>query len=219
MPTYTSAYSGLSVMVAILPLALAASLLTVIASALLLVRYRRSVARLMSARAGQAGRSIDRGACSASHALCSWANPDPSTAGSGCSAATPALSEHRYQQMLSGTWCRAGRSVLAGVLYALVTACAAYFAFSQLQMNYLRAPSHPFQLLYLFWIFVWPVVLTLNLIATGGQLSKWRNVVIYLLVLAILGGLLVFTNTEAPDAAYLELPAWSGEGPLTRSPR
>jgi hypothetical protein len=58
MPTYTSAYSGLSVMVAILPLALAASLLTVIASALLLVRYRRSVARLMSARAGQAGRSI-----------------------------------------------------------------------------------------------------------------------------------------------------------------
>jgi hypothetical protein len=214
MPTYVPAHSGLGVIVAILLLALAASLLTLIASALLLVRYRRAVARLMSARAGQAGRSIDLDACSAPHASCSWTNPDPAAAGSGCSAATSALSEHRYRQMLSEPWCRAGRPALAGVLYALLTACAAYFAFSQLQVNYLRAASHPFQLLYLFWTFVWPVVLTLNLIATGSQLSKWRNVVIYLLVLAILGGLLAFTNTEAPAAAYVELPAWSGEAPL-----
>lgn len=214
MPTYLPAHSGLGVIIAILPLALAASLLTLIVSALLLVRYRRAVARLMSASAGQAERSIDLDACSALRASCSWTNPDLVAAGSGCSPANPALSDHRYRQMLSEPWRLAGRYTLAGVLYAMLTACAAYFAFSQLQVNYLRAASHPFQLLYLFWTFVWPVVLTLNLIAMGGLFNKLRNVVIYLLVLGILGGLLAFTNTEAPSAAYVELPAWSGEAPL-----
>ena len=214
MPTYGPALSGAGVILAILLVALAASLLTLVASALLLIRYRRAVARLMSARASGPWRSIGLDACSTPHASCFGTNPQSLAAGSGCSAATTALSEHHCQQMLNETWCRAGSSVLAGIVYALPIACAAYFAFSQLQINYLRAASHPFQLLYLFWIFMWPVVLTLNLIATGSQLSKWRNVVIYFLVLAILAGPLVFTNTETPDAAYLELPAWSGEAPL-----
>ena len=213
MPTYLpAAYSGLAVILAILPLALVASLFTLIASALLLVCYRKAVARLMSARAGQAGRSIMLDASSTPQSWCSRTKPDPATAGAGCSTST--LSEQRYRQIFDESWRLGGRYGLAGVLYALLTACAAYFAFSQPQVNYQRAASHPFQLLYLFWTFAWPVVLTLNLVVIGSQLNKTRNVVVYLLVLAILGGLLAFTKTEAPAAAYVDLPAWSGEAPL-----
>ena len=81
----------------------------------------------------------------------------------------------------------------------MAVAVAAYFAFAQFQVNFLHAAAHPLQLLFLFWSFAWPVVLTVDLVGAFSRRIPWLIVCIYFLVLATLGGLLAFASTEVKN--------------------
>jgi hypothetical protein len=85
----------------------------------------------------------------------------------------------------------------------------------KLKSIYLRAAARPFQALFLFWTLAWPALLPAG-IQTG---SNWRlrSLVIlgYFALLALSGGLVVITPTEASfRAGDVVLPAWSGETPV-----
>nr|ACF98061.1 hypothetical protein [uncultured bacterium 888] len=206
------AHSGFGVIAAILLLALLASGATLIASTLLVWRYRRKVDRLMSMRAGALS-ARDAGVRTMGH-------PSDDT---GKHAADPFLSVgcqgdragRLFRRMLEDSRRHACKYALAGSSFALVVAVGAFAAFSQIQVNYLAAASHPLQLVFLFWTFSWPVVLTINIVAARSWRNRWRNVAVYFAVLAVLGALVALTPTEAPfRAGEIVLPAWHGESPL-----
>ena len=189
-------------------LSVVASLLTLIASTLLLRRYRRTVARLMSATArGTADRAPDP------------ATPLPAPNASSTPGAArhrePNLAERCFRASVDGPWRHARRYAAGGLLFATIVGWAAFQAFSQTQINPLRAATHPLQLLFLIWTFAWPVVLTANLVATTGWRKRCLVVMTYFAVLAMLGALLVLTPTEpAVQQGEVSVASWSGETPI-----
>jgi hypothetical protein len=196
-------HAGLGVMAAIFLLGLMASPLTLIASSWILWRYRRAVARFMAAAAGEA-RSVpaaEPAGAIQSHAVA--APPQTRTA------------DHLYRSMIAGLRRRTACYALAGLLFALLMGLSAFFAFSQTEVNHLRAAAHPLQLLFLVWTFAWPMVLTVPIVAAAGRRHLGLIVVGYFAVLAVLGGLIALTSTEAAiHVGSTMLPAWSGESPL-----
>ena len=206
------AHSGFGVMAAILLLALLASGATLIASLLLVWRYRRKVGRLMSTRADVLAKKVAD--------VRSMGDPSDD-AGKDTSDSSLSVNirgdraDRLFRRMLADSRRHACKYALAGSLFALVVAVGAFAALSQIQINYLAAASHPLQLAFLFWTFCWPIVLTVNIVAAGSWRNRWRNVAIYFGVLAMLGTLVALTPTEAPfRAGEVFLPAWHGESPL-----
>ncbi|MGH8663777.1 MAG: hypothetical protein ACREUX_05875 [Burkholderiales bacterium] len=203
------AHTGIGVIGALAAIALVASLLTLIASALLLWRYRRAVARLMAVSADAAIRSAEQAGV---------ASPPERNAlafATDSRARIETSPEQLYRRTVDGPSRQALRYAIAGALYALTVACAAYFAFAQIQVNFLRAAAHPLQFLFLFWSLAWPVVLTIDLAGAFSRPIRWLNVCVYFIVLATLGCLLAFTPTETSIVlGDVVLPAWSGESPL-----
>jgi hypothetical protein len=207
-------HSGLGVIAAISLLTLAASSLTLVASAFLLWRYRRTVSRLMSAQAGEAEHRIASGAQSEGYP---WLSDDsnPIEHDPIFFSRENYLADRLYRHAISEPRRHACKHAVAGFLFALVVGLAGFFAFSQTQVNYLRAAAHPLQFLYMFWIFAWPIILTTNIVAAAGRRSRWLAVLSYFAVLVALGGLVALTPTEASfQAGKLSLPAWSGETPI-----
>ena len=202
------AHTGIGVIGALAAIALVASILTLIASALLLWRYRRAVARLMAASANAAMR-LTAGQTGV-------IRPELNGSAFGTDRrqrieTTPAL---LYRRTLQGPRRQALRYAVAGALYAFAVACAAYFAFAQIQVNFLRAASHPLQFLFLFWSLAWPVVLTIELAGAFDRRTRLLGVCLYFVVLTMLGWLLAFTPTErAIVLGDVAVPAWSGESP------
>jgi hypothetical protein len=203
------AHTGIGVIGALAAIALVASILTVVASALLLWRYRRAVARLMAASANEALRpAADPTGVARQPQLDGPAFAERSA------APTETTPELLYRRTVHGPRRQALRYAIAGALYALVIACAAYSAFAQIQVNFLRAASHPLQFLFLFWSFAWPIVLTMDLAGAFSRAVRSLGVCLYFVVLALLGGLLAFTATEpAIVLGDVVVPAWSGESP------
>jgi hypothetical protein len=204
------AHTGTGVIAALAAIALVASVLTLIASALLLWRYRRAVARLMAAAADTSMPSA------AGQSSIAWSpERDGSAFATGSRARIGTSPEQLYRRTVQGPRRQALRYAMAGGLYAVAVACAAYFAFAQFQVNFLRAAAHPLQLVFLSWSFAWPVVLTIDLVGAFNRRIRWLIVCIYFIVLATIGGLLAFAPTETSVVlGDLVLPAWSGESPL-----
>lgn len=209
------AYSGLGVMAAISLIALAASFLTLIASAWLLWRYRHAVARLMSAQAGDTGhRPVGSAQIERESAL--------PLAGSAAIAADPVsgsrehpAADRLYRQAVSEPRRHACIHAVAGALFALLVGLAAFLAFSQAEVNYLRAAAHPLQFLFMVWTVAWPIVLTTNIVAAAGRWNRWLNISIYGVLLVAVGALVALIPSEASiQAGTVSLPAWSGETPI-----
>jgi len=207
-------HSGFGIMGAISLVAFVASFLTLMASTFLLWRYRRAVARLMSAQAREAEHRLASGAQSEPASSPSPEDSDAIEADAISFSGENHLPDRLYRQMTSEPRRHACEHALAGVLFALLVGLAGFFAFSQTEVNYLRAALHPLQFLFLFWTFVWPSVLTTNIVAVNSRRNRWLNVMIYFVLLVAFGGLLALTPTEATlQAGNLSLPAWSGETP------
>ncbi len=208
-------HSGLGVIAAISVLTLAASVLTLIASTFLLWRYRRTVARLMSAQAGEAEHRITRGAQSETPSALALEESDSVKPKPISFSPENHLADRLYRLTISEPRRHACKYAVAGVLFALLMGLSGFFAFSQTQINYLRAAAHPLQFLFMFWTFVWPIVLTTNIVAATSQRNRWLAVLSYFAVLLALGGLVALTSTEASfQAVNVTLPAWSGETPI-----
>jgi hypothetical protein len=208
-------HSGLGAMASISLLTLAASFLTLIASPWLLWRYRRTVARLMSAQAGGPGHRVAGDAQSGRDSSLSPPDADAIQADPLSFSPESDLADRLYRQTISEPRRHARTHALAGALFALVVGVAAFFAFSQTQVNYLAAAAHPLQFMFMFWTFAWPIVLTTNIVAGARRRSQWLNVLIYFVILGALGGWLALTPTEpALQVGNLTLPAWSGETPI-----
>jgi len=202
-------HSGLGVIAAISVLTLAASVLTLIASTFLLWRYRRTVARLMSAQAGEAEHRITRGAQSETPSALALEESDSVKPKLISFSPENHLADHLYRLTISEPRRHACKYAVAGVLFALLMGLSGFFAFSQTQINYLRAAAHPLQFLFMFWTFVWPIVLTTNIVAAASQRNRWLAVLSYFAVLLALGGLVALTPTEASfQAVNVTLPAW-----------
>ena len=169
-------HSGLGVIAAISVLTLAASLLTLIASTFLLWRYRRAVARLMSAQAGEAEQRI---ASDAQSEAASALAPEESDSVKPNPISFPRenhFADRLYRLTISEPRRHACKYAVAGVLFALLMGLSGFFAFSQTQINYLRAAAHPLQFLFMFWTFAWPIVLTTNIVAGASRRNRWLAV-------------------------------------------
>ena len=206
------AHSGLGVIAALLLLALLASAATLIASTLLVWRYRRKVDRLMSMRAAVlTARTAGMGTARHPSDDAGKDLADACRSVGGTSDRPVRL----FMRMLADSRRHACKYTLAGASFALAVAGSAFAAFSQIQVNYLAAASHPLQLVFLFWTFSWPIVLTVNIVAAGSWRSRWRNVAIYFCVLGVLGAFVAFTPTEASfRTGDATLAAWHGESPF-----
>ena len=206
------AHSGLGVIAALLLLALFASAATLIASMLLVWRYRRKVDRLMSMRAGVlTARAAGMGTVSQPSDDAGKDTADSRRSVGGPSDRAGGL----FRRMLADSRRHGFKYTLAGSSFALVVAASAFAAFSQIQVNYLAAAAHPLQFVFLFWTFSWPIVLTVNIVAAGSWRSRWRNVAIYFCVLGVLGIVVAFTPTEASfRTGDVSLAAWHGESPF-----
>lgn len=198
---------------AIALIAIAASFLTLIASTFLLWRYRTTVARLMSAHAGGGYQRIANGAQSNRDVSLLR---DSETVESGPVAHPRSdWAECLYRETKSGPRRHACKYAIAGGLFALLVGTAGFFAFSQTQVNSLRAADHPLQFLFMVWTLAWPIVLTTNIVTAASQWNQWLNILLYFVVLVALGGLLSLTPTEVSfQADNVSLSAWSGESPL-----
>ena len=205
--------SGLRVIAAVVTLMLLASVLTVIASTILLWRYRRAVARLMAAQ----GETAHRNGGLAPAGLDSSAAPEsspivPSDAAALRREATAA--DPLYRLAYLQPWRHSLEYAVPGALFALLMGFSAFFAFSQTEFTFLRAAVHPLQFLFMFWTFVWPAVLTINIVAAPGSRKQCAIVLCYLAVLALLSGFLILIPTESPlQVGNVMVAAWSGETP------
>jgi hypothetical protein len=202
-------------MMAISVLGLITSFLTIIASIFILWRYRRAVARFMLTQAGEVEhQSVSEAQSEAVSAL----GQEDSVPNQAISVSWPPenrLADHLYRLTISEPSWRACKYAVAGVLFALLLGLSGFLAFSQTQVNYLRAAAHPLQFLFMVLTFAWPIVLTTHIVAAAGR-RKLRLIVLgYFFVLIALGLLVALTPTEeAVHVGVLMLPAWSGESPI-----
>jgi hypothetical protein len=206
------AHSGLAVIGSIVFLALFAGVLTTLVSIVLLAAYRARVGRLMSFES-TAPAVAPAHADAAKHA----ARPverDNQTASASEPNPKRTSAEALYRVTQAGPLRLAGRYALAGAAFALIVGTAAYFAFSQAEINYLRAAAHPLQLALLVWIAAWPIVLTIAVVVTSSRM-RWAAVAGYFSIFGLIGAMLIAVETEAPlTLGEVILPGWSGESPL-----
>lgn len=110
---------------------------------------------------------------------------------SGLSSTTPAVAEsvsrtHNeaeiarvYAETLHGPWRTAAIYAVAGQCAALVITLSVFLSDNTLEIA-------PISFLSLFWIYSWPIVLTVNLVAAATRRAKLVNVIVYFLILAII---------------------------------
>jgi hypothetical protein len=204
------AYTGVAVAAAVFVLALAASVLTAIASAVLLWRYRNAVDRLMTAPADADQQRAVQLSDSERDSLPS-ARTDPPRA----LPREVEPGDHLYQQtrarpLRSATW-----HALGSIAAAVFLAVAAFLAFSQLQAGSLRSASHPLQFLFLLVTFAWPTVLTVNIVAATSPWQRRLSVCADFVLLTAFGAALALTPTESvATVSGVALGTWSGETPI-----
>jgi hypothetical protein len=86
-----------------------------------------------------------------------------------------------YSDLLRAPWRAAIVYVVAGFCYAIVMTAA---FISSAELAFL-----PFRFLSVFWVFAWPVVLTVNLVAAAARRAKLATASVYFLVLATLSAI------------------------------
>lgn len=149
---------------------LVAPALALLASLVLLRLYRRAVLRSMSARAASS-RSAQPEA------------PSPPARGT-----TGAPFEALYRAVRREPWRAAAVYAVAGSCYAAVMAAAYIVAWG--------IGFSPLRFLFLAWTFVWPVVLSVNLVAAATRRARLATASVYFLVLATLGAVAISRSPE-----------------------
>ena len=208
--------SGLAIFGVMAFVAVVASLLTILASALLLSAYRRRVGAVMAAKAGAAVRTggsqpMPRAARSEfrqrEHAP--TRAPDASSAPrlSGLAAAL-------HRRIAAEPWRHALGYAAAGACFALFMASVYAIVVFQPQPNF-GSFFHPYRFLYLFWTFAWPVVLATTIVTASSRRTRCGVIAGYFLVLAALGALATVVPTQAPRQwGDVMFPAWSTATPV-----
>jgi hypothetical protein len=208
-------HTGLGAIVGILLLTIFTSIATLIVSALLLSFYRRAVGRLMREQTGTVSRTTRSEVPRKSDV--EFEQPTASFAAANSNSVYSKLDsrDQRFRLAISGPWRNARKYALAGTLFALLLGSGSYLAFSQTQINYLHAASHPLMLAFFIWTIGWPIVLTTNLVATIRSRYHWLVLLIYFAILISFIAMLVLTPTEKSiQAGNITLAAWSGETPI-----
>jgi hypothetical protein len=158
---------------------LVATVLALLASFGLLRLYRRAVLRSMGARSRPRADEHVFSDTPAASGLPVRAEPDLAVLDRDTDIAPGAPAETLYSEALYAPWRTAGIYVVAGFSYAVVMA-AAFLASTQLEFS-------PMRFLIMFWVYAWPVVLTVNLVAAATRRAKLATVLVYFLVYAALG--------------------------------
>jgi hypothetical protein len=158
---------------------LVATVLALLASFGLLRLYRRAVLRSMGARSRPRADEHVFSDTPAASGLPVRAEPDLAVLDRDTAIAPGAPAETLYSEALYAPWRTAGIYVVAGFSYAVVMA-AAFLASTQLEFS-------PMRFLIMFWVYAWPVVLTVNLVAVATRRAKLATVLVYFLVYAALG--------------------------------
>jgi hypothetical protein len=208
-------HSGLSAIMAIVLLTIFTSIVTLIVSAVLLSLYRRAVGRLMREQTGTVSRSTRSGVPRKSDV--DFALPTASFAKANSDSVHSKVHsrDHLFRLALSEPWRNALKYASAGTLFALLLGLGSYLAFSQTQMNYLLAASHPLMLAFLILTLGWPIILTTNVVATIRSRYRWLVLLIYFAILISLSAALIVTPTEKSiQAGNATFAAWSGETPI-----
>ena len=98
-----------------------------------------------------------------------------------------------YTEVLHAPWRTAAIYLAAGAWYALTMA-----------VGFLAATEHKLaslRILLLFWVFAWPMVLTVNLVVAATRRTKLVTVIVYFVILAA-----VFEVVRSPHARWSQLP-------------
>lgn len=160
----------------ILPLA---AVLALLASLGLLKLYRRVVLRSMGTSANSPSTEPVLLEASAPTDRPVQATPDFTVLGYTSSLTARATAETLHSTLLRAPWRAAAIYTVAGACYAFVLAVSILMSGSLFS---------PFRLLVLFWVYAWPVVLTVNLVAATSWRARLASASVYFLVLAVLGG-------------------------------
>lgn len=207
-------YSGFGTFTGILFLTPLASILTILASWLLLRLYKKSVGKLMLTYGNATEALSNIGSLSKPVLPSVTQNPGLVYVDAVSASHEGMLADRLYRQMISRPWHCAGNYAIAGVCFALVMCVPYVFAFSQTQINPLGAANHPLQFLLMWWIFIWPGVLTTFFIANPAWQSKCTILFGYFVALMAFSALVTLISTEAASQWGKGTPSWSGETPV-----
>jgi hypothetical protein len=165
----------------LLSILLLATALALPASIGLLKLYRRAVLRSMRGRADSP--AIEPGLLKASTPPNQSVQtaPDLSVLDRTSHIALGPAAASLYSNLLRSPWRSAAVYAVAGFCYAGVMAAAFLAPIGLL----------PLRFLFLFWVYAWPVVLTVNLVAAATRRAKLTTASVYFLVLMILGAIAV----------------------------
>jgi len=176
----------------LLAILLLATAFTLPVSMGLLRLYRRAVLRSMRARSDS--REIESPETSTSPNGPTQAAPDLVVLDHASSIAVGPAAEGTYSRLLRDPWRAAAIYAAAGLCFAALMAAAFLIPIG----------FSPFRFLSIFWIFAWPVVLTVNLVAAATWRARLATASVYFLVFAVLGAI---TLIRSPDSSWGQLIA------------
>jgi len=176
----------------LLAILLLATAFTLPVSMGLLRLYRRAVLRSMRARSDS--REIESPETSTSPNGPTQAAPELVVLDHASSIAVGPAAEGTYSRLLRDPWRAAAIYAAAGLCFAAVMAAAFLIPIG----------FSPFRFLSIFWIFAWPVVLTVNLVAAATWRARLATASVYFLVFAVLGAI---TLIRSPDSSWGQLIA------------
>jgi hypothetical protein len=158
---------------------LLATALALLVSFALLRLYRRAVLRSMRARTRLRADEPAPPDTSAASGQPARTEPDPVVPDRDSTVTTGAPAETLYSAAFYAPWRAAAIYAGAGFSYALVLTVAS-IASTKLEFNVVLFAT-------LCWIYAWPVVLTVNLVAATTRRAKLATALVYFLVFALLG--------------------------------
>lgn len=176
----------------LLAILLLATAFTLPVSMGLLTLYRRAVLRSMRARSDS--REIESPETFTSPNGPTQTAPDLVVLDHASSIAVGPAGEGIYSRLLRDPWRAAAIYAAAGLCFAAVMAAAFLIPIG----------FSPFRYLSIFWIFAWPVVLTVNLVAAATWRARLATASAYFLAFAVLGAI---TLIRSPDSSWGQLIA------------
>jgi hypothetical protein len=186
-PAMTETYDPNTVLLTGLPLSilLLAAPLALVVSIGLLSLYRRTVFKSMRARANKPRTTepVPPETPAAPDQPIQEKALDLAVLDHASTMTTGSAAETLYSKLLRAPWRTAAIYAIAGCCYALVMAAAFQPA---TETEFL-----PVRFLVMFWIYAWPVVLTLNLVAATTRRTKLAIASVYFLVFAALGAIAI----------------------------
>ena len=103
---------------------------------------------------------------------------------------------HIFKNLARRPWRVAMVYVLAGCTFAMIMAAAVLGGLGETEFLFGRFVS-------LFWIYAWPIVLTINMVAAATLRAKFATVLLYFAVLAVIVIAMNLVSSEPSWTAYV----------------